>query len=84
VKAGALITGVLQNGPAARGGLKPGDVVVRVDDKPVANTDDLLFAVAALAPDSTTRLKVQRGAQLLEVTVKVTDRTTNLPRAVQR
>ena len=84
VKAGALITGVLQDGPAARGGLKPGDVVVRVDDKPVANTDDLLFAVAALAPDSTTRLKVQRGAQALEVTVKVTDRTTNLPRAVQR
>jgi len=84
VKAGALITGVLQDGPAARGGLKPGDVVVRVGDKPVANTDDLLFAIAALAPDSTARLKVQRGAQVLDVSVKVSDRTTNLARAIQR
>ena len=84
VRAGALITGVLQDGPAARGGLKPGDVVVRVDDKPVTNSDDLLFAIAALAPDNTTRLKVQRGAQALEVSIKVTDRSTNLPRAVQR
>ena len=53
----------------------------RVDDKPVANTDDLLFAVAALAPDSTARLKVQRGAQALEVSVKVADRTMSLTRA---
>jgi serine protease DegQ len=84
VKAGALITGVLQDGPAARGGLKPGDVVVRVDNKAVASTEDLLFAVAALAPDSTTRLQVQRGGQALEVTVKVADRSANLPRAAQR
>src|SRR5207248_9793876 len=32
---GALIVGVTSNGPAARAGLKPGDVIVRVDNKEV-------------------------------------------------
>jgi serine protease DegQ len=50
VKQGVLITGVLQNGPAAQGGVRPGDVVVQVAGKPVANTSQLLNAVAALKP----------------------------------
>ena len=74
VKSGVLITGVLQDGPAARGGVRPGDVVVRVGDRPVANTGELLTAVAALPPQSTARLGVQRGAQALEVQVLVAER----------
>jgi serine protease DegQ len=81
VKSGALITGVLQDGPAARGGLKPGDVVVRVNGKAVSGTGDLLQAVAALMPDDTATLGVQRGAQALEIKVKVADRAENLRRA---
>src|SRR4029079_4059956 len=38
IKEGVLITGVLQNGPAASGGLRPGDVVVKVAETPVSNT----------------------------------------------
>ncbi len=74
VRSGALITGVLQDGPAARGGLRPGDVVVRVGDETVANTSDLLTAVAALPPESQVRLKVQRGAQALELRVTLARR----------
>ncbi|MFY9511864.1 MAG: trypsin-like peptidase domain-containing protein, partial [Rubrivivax sp.] len=60
VKAGVLITGVLQDGPASKGGLKPGDVVVRIGDAPVANTAQLLSAVAALKPQSQATVAVQR------------------------
>jgi S1-C subfamily serine protease len=74
VRSGALITGVLQDGPAARGGLRPGDVVVRVGDETVANTSDLLTAVAALPPESQVRLQVQRGAQALELRVTLARR----------
>ena len=69
-----LITGVLQDGPAARGGLKPGDVVVKVGGKPVLNTGELFSAVAALPPDSTAAIGVLRGAQALEVKITVGER----------
>jgi Do/DeqQ family serine protease len=74
VKTGVLITGVLQDGPAAKGGLRPGDVVVKVGDKPVRNTGDLFAAVAALPPEQPARLGVLRGAQALDVTVQVGER----------
>jgi Do/DeqQ family serine protease len=74
VKTGVLITGVLQDGPAARGGLRPGDVVLRVDDRGVRNTGELLSAVAALPPDRPARLGLQRGPQALEVSVQVAER----------
>jgi Do/DeqQ family serine protease len=75
VKAGVLITGVLQDGPAAKGGVKPGDVVLKVGEKPVRSTVELLAAVAALPPDSTATLGLQRGAQALAVQVQVGERS---------
>jgi Do/DeqQ family serine protease len=74
VKSGVLITGVLQSGPAAQGGVRPGDVVVKVGDKPVRNTADLFAAVAALPPNQPARLGLQRGAQALEVQVTAGER----------
>jgi serine protease DegQ len=74
VKSGVLIAGVLQDGPAARAGLRPGDVVVKVADKPVATMADLFNSVAAVPPGSTTTVGVQRGAQALELKVQVGER----------
>src|SRR4029079_4844587 len=48
IRQGVLITGVLQNGPASAGGVKPGDVVVKIAGRPIANTAQLLDAVASL------------------------------------
>ena len=45
-----LITGVLQNGPAAQAGIRPGDVIVEVAGKQIANVSELLSSVAALKP----------------------------------
>ena len=80
VKSGVLITGVLQDGPAARGGVQPGDVLVKVGDKPVQATGDLFAAVAALQPGSSVPLTVQRGAKPVEVKVIVGERPAT-PRA---
>ena len=71
---GVLITGVLQNGPAAQGGMKPGDVVTKVAEAPVRNTAQLLSAVAALKPKSHAVIGVQRGDQALQLTVTVAQR----------
>jgi serine protease DegQ len=74
VQQGALITGVLQDGAASMAGVKPGDVVLKVDGKPVASTAQLLAAVAALKPQAKTTLQVQRGAGTLELDVTVAQR----------
>jgi Do/DeqQ family serine protease len=68
-KSGVIITGVLQNGPAAAAGIRPGDVITAVADKPVSNVTELLSAVAALKPGVSSPLKVQRRDASLEVAV---------------
>jgi Do/DeqQ family serine protease len=71
---GVLIAGVVHDGPAARGGLQPGDVVVSVAGRPIANTTELLPAVAALPPASRARIGVRRGAEMLELEITVGER----------
>jgi len=58
---GVIITGVLQNGPAAQGGMKPGDVVTRVANQNVHNVAEMLSLVAALKPGQAESFEVQRA-----------------------
>ncbi|MEO7151073.1 MAG: trypsin-like peptidase domain-containing protein [Burkholderiaceae bacterium] len=74
IQQGVLITGVLQTGPASSGGVRPGDVVVKVGDKPVVSTVQLLNAVAALTPDQPAVIQVQRGDRKLDLNVTVGQR----------
>ena len=83
LKSGALVTGVLQDGPASKGGLRPGDIVLRIDAQPVANTAQLMVAVAALAPDAVARIGVQRGDKALEIGISV-GRRPQMQRREQR
>ncbi len=83
IQQGVLITGVLQSGPASAGGLRPGDVVVRIGGQPVINTPQLLNAVAALKPQTSTAIGVQRGDKALEVMVTVAQRPSQ-PRVARQ
>jgi S1-C subfamily serine protease len=77
VSDGVLITGVLQDGPASNAGMRPGDVVVKIADKPVRNTSQLLLAVASLKPDTVAPISVQRGQQLVDLKVTIAKRPAN-------
>lgn len=79
IRDGVLITGVLQSGPAAAAGLRPGDVVVRVGERGVSNTRQLLNAVAALKPKEQARIVVQRGDKTVELDVTVGQRPPTRP-----
>ena len=62
---GVIITGVLQDGPAAMAGMRPGDVIVGVADKAVTSVPHLLATVASLKPGIQAVFQVQRGERLL-------------------
>ena len=66
---GVIITGVLQNGPAAAAGIRPGDVVTAVSGKAVRNVSELLSGVAALPPGSAVKFTLQRQDTALTLDV---------------
>jgi serine protease DegQ len=75
---GVIISGVLQNGPAAQAGIRPGDVITAVAGRPVNNVAQLLSAVANLAPGTPASLDVVRRDG--KTKVEVTPGKRNLPR----
>ena len=67
---GVIITGVLQNGPAFKAGLKPGDVLLAVGEKDVRNVSELLTLIAAQTPGTAVKMRIKRrnADMTLEVT----------------
>ena len=68
-QAGVIITGVMQNGPAAQAGIRPGDVILGVAGKAVNNVSELLSAVAALKPGTSAMFALLRRDDKLELGV---------------
>ena len=68
---GALIAGVLRGGPADKAGVKPGDVLLEVQGKPVADPTGMLNLIAALAPGQPAKVKLKRHGQDVDATITV-------------
>jgi Do/DeqQ family serine protease len=79
---GVIITGVLQNGPAAQAGIHPGDVITKIAGQPVTDVTQLLSQVAELKPGSPARFSIERKNQQLEL--NVTPGTRPRPRVAPR
>lgn len=73
---GVLISGVLKNGPAELGGVKPGDILREVNDEPIKDVRSLLNAVAALTPGSNSKVVVDRKGQSVILSIAVGKRPT--------
>ncbi|MFP3753602.1 DegQ family serine endoprotease [Cupriavidus sp. SIMBA_020] len=69
--AGALVNSIEPDSPAARSGLKPGDVIVQLGDDVIDHSGDLPEHVADMKPGTQTQLKVIRKGEPLTLTVKV-------------
>jgi len=68
---GAIINGVLTGGPADKAGVKPGDVLVAIDGKPVADPQGVLNLVTGIVPGTAARVKMKRKGQDLELAVTI-------------
>jgi putative serine protease PepD len=69
-RAGALVDDVAQGSPADQAGLKVGDLIVKVGDRPIQSSDDLAAGVRLIAPGQNAVLQVIRDGK--EQTVSVT------------
>ncbi|MBS0307472.1 MAG: Do family serine endopeptidase [Proteobacteria bacterium] len=70
-KSGAIIAGVLKGGPADKAGMRPGDILVEVEDKPVNDTTDMLNLIAQLPPGNKVRMTVLRKSEKTVLDVSV-------------
>jgi serine protease Do len=58
---GALVSEVAPGSPAARAGVRPGDVVTELSGKPIASPGELASALQKVTSGQVVRLKVERG-----------------------
>ena len=61
--AGALVAQVMDGGPAAKGGLRVGDVILSLNDESIVMSADLPHLVGAIKPGSKARLGIVRGGE---------------------
>ena len=69
IPGGVEITSVESNSPAAKAGLRSGDVVIEADGHAVNKSEELNGTVRAAAAGSDLKLKVKRGSSTLDITV---------------
>ena len=67
---GVMLSGVLEGGPAARGDVKPGDVLIAVNGKPTKDVRSLLNQIAQISPGNDAKLTILRKGKEIELTVQ--------------
>src|SRR5689334_18927028 len=73
---GEIVRSIVPNGPAARGGLAQGDVIVRVNNQPVTPDQTVSYLVANTPVGSRVPLEILRGGKRATVYVQVAERPT--------
>ncbi len=75
---GALISDVEADGPAAKAGLKTGDVITKLDGREIERSADLPARIATLKPGSTTHVEVWRGGKPVDIAVSLAELKDNV------
>jgi serine protease Do len=68
---GALVVAVDPDGPAAKAGVRAGDILVAIQGRPIDDSNRLPRLVASLKPGSTAELKILRDGQVKTLAVTV-------------
>ena len=71
---GALVQDVTPGTPADRAGLRPYDVIVAADHRPIRSDEDLIRYIAGRQPGSQATLEIWRDGGARQVSVKLTER----------
>jgi aminopeptidase N len=71
---GVKVAGLVPDSPAAKAGLREGDIVLRIDASPVANLQGFSNILRGLSPGQTVTVLLRRGADELQVPVTLVER----------
>jgi serine protease Do len=72
---GALVAQVVPDSPAEKAGIKPGDIIVEFNDKPISNAAELKNLVGQTEPGKPAKLKVFRDKKMIDLNVTISERT---------
>lgn len=71
--AGALVNSVEKGGPADKGGIEAGDIILKFDGKPVLSSSDLPRMVGSTRPGSKAPIQIWRKGSTRDVTVTIAE-----------
>lgn len=76
---GATVEVVDSNGPAAKAGVVPGDVITQVNGQPITSSGGLANALAQMQPGQQVQLQVSRAGQMLIIDTTLANRPPGVP-----
>ncbi len=74
---GVLVNEVFENDPAAAAGIKPGDIITKIDGTAIETPNKLSRLIAALPPGAVARIEVVRDGKRMLLDVALTERREN-------
>jgi serine protease Do len=80
-KEGVLVAKVLENGPAAKAGMRDSDVIRKIDGRQINNTKELLSVVGKTEPGRKVKAQVLRDKKELVLEIQIGERPENLEEA---
>lgn len=69
--AGALVAQIMPEGPGAKGGLKVGDVILKLNDQEIVMSSDLPHAVGRLRPGTKASMQIVRDGKRQQLTIEI-------------
>lgn len=74
ISTGALVTSVVEDGPAYKAGIVQGDIVIEVNKNKVASADDLTSSMSKIKPGDKVPVVVYRNGKNINYTVTIEER----------
>lgn len=68
-KTGAIIASVLKNSPADKAGIQPGDILIKIENKPVIDTNEMLNLITQLTPGQKAKMTILRRTKVIKLNI---------------
>ncbi|WP_455201335.1 Do family serine endopeptidase [Kaarinaea lacus] len=81
---GVIVAGILRNGPAAQAGLRPGDIIIKLNDTEIENSRQVMNAIAKIKPDNEITIGIMRQGKAVTLEGHVGQRPEQRSRRQQQ